>query len=246
MGTPVATADVVDGTKLGGALNYVGQALALTGAGMSTAASVLGITSGFVRRGEEWKYQLQIALKEIKQIEKQIEAANVRVALSEHDFENHERQIENSRSVREFMENKFTNVELYQWMVGQLSSLYFLSYQLAYDVAKRTERAYRHELAIYDATFIQFGYWDSLKKGLLAGERLQYDLERMDAAYHENNRREYEITKHVSLALLDPVALLKLTTEGEGEFSIPEALFDVEYPGHYLRRIKSVAWARPC
>jgi hypothetical protein len=246
MGTPVATADVVDGTKLGGALNYVGQALALTGAGMSTAASVLGITSGFVRRGEEWKYQLQIALKEIKQIEKQIEAANVRVALSERDFENHERQIENSRSVREFMENKFTNVELYQWMVGQLSSLYFQSYQLAYDVAKRTERAYRHELAIYDATFIQFGYWDSLKKGLLAGERLQYDLERMDTAYHENNRREYEITKHVSLGLFDPVALLKLTTEGEGEFSIPEALFDIEYPGHYLRRIKSVSVTVPC
>jgi hypothetical protein len=143
------------------------------------------------------------------------------------------------------MEQKFTSVELYQWMVGQLSSLYFQSYQLAYDLAKQTERAYQHELALPDATFIQFGYWDSLKKGLLAGERLQFDLERMDAAYLENNRREYEITKHVSLALLDPVALLKLQTEGEAEFSIPEALFDLDYPGHYLRRIKSVSVTVP-
>lgn len=39
--------------------------------------------------------------------------------------------------------------------------------------------------------------------------------------YLNNNRREYEITKHVSLAALDPVALLNLTTMGECAFSIP-------------------------
>jgi hypothetical protein len=31
-----------------------------------------------------------------------------------------------------------------------------------------------------DTNFIQFGYWDNLKKGLLAGERLAHDLKRMD------------------------------------------------------------------
>ena len=144
------------------------------------------------------------------------------------------------------MEQKFTNAELYQWMVGQLSTLYFQSYQLAYDLAKQAERAYRHELALPDATFVQFGYWDSLKKGLLAGERLQFDLERMDTGYLENNRREYELTRHVSLALLDPVALLQLRTAGACEFSVPEALFDLDYPGHYLRRIKSVSVTVPC
>jgi receptor-binding and translocation channel-forming TcA subunit of Tc toxin/ABC toxin-like protein/neuraminidase-like protein/putative peptidoglycan binding protein len=246
MGTPVATADVVDGAKLGKAFSLAGQSSALLGAAASSAASVLGITSGFKRRDEEWKNQLELSKREIKQIEKQIEAGQVRLALAERDLENHERQIENARSVREFMENKFTNTELYQWMIGQLSSLYFQSYQLSYDLAKKAEQAYRHELALPDSTFIQFGYWDSLKKGLLAGERLQYDLERMDAAYLENNRREYEITKHISLASLDPVALLNLTTEGYCEFSIPESLFDIDYPGHYLRRIKSVSVTIPC
>jgi Tc toxin complex TcA C-terminal TcB-binding domain len=155
-------------------------------------------------------------------------------------------QTDNARSVREFMRNRFTNTELRQWTVGQLSSLYFQSYQLAYDLAKRAERGYRYELALPDATFIQFGYWDSLRKGLLAGERLQYDLERMDAGYLERNQREYEITRHVSLALLDPVALTALQTTGGCQFSVPESLFDLDYPGQYLRRLRSVSVTVPC
>jgi Tc toxin complex TcA C-terminal TcB-binding domain len=243
---PVFRIDPVDGAKIARGIELAGSAAINTGSVLATGSSLSAINASFSRRADEWEQQRGVAEKEIKQIEKQIEAARVRVAIAERDFENHERQIENARSVREFMEQKFTSLELYQWMVGQLSSLYFQSYQMAYDLAKQTERAYRHELALPDATFIQFGYWDSLKKGLLAGERLQYDLERMDTAYLSNNVREYEVTKHVSLALLDPVALLQLQTAGSCEFSVPEALFDIDYPGHYLRRIKSVAVSIPC
>ena len=246
MGSPVAYSTVVTGLALAKVVEHGGQALTIEAASLNAEASIAGITGGFIRRAEEWQNQLNLSLREIRQIEKQIEAARVRVAVAERDSENHERQIENARSVREFMEQKFTNVALYQWMVGQVSTLYFQSYQLAYDLGKQTERAYRHELALPDATFIQFGYWDSLKKGLLAGERFQFDLERMDASYLENNLREYELTRHVSLALLDPLALLQLQTAGSCEFSVPEALFDVDYPGQYLRRIKSVGVTVPC
>jgi len=245
-GSPVLVATIVSGIALAKAAETGAQAWSMDASAKSAEASISSLTAGFARRAEEWRHQLELGKREIKQIEKQIEAGKIRVALAERDMENHERQIENARSVREFMENKFTNTELYQWMAGQLSSLYFQSYQLSYDLAKKAEQAYRHELALPDSTFIKFGYWDSLKKGLLAGERLQYDLERMDAAYLENNRREYEITKHLSLASLDPVALLKLTTEGYCEFSIPESLFDIDYPGHYLRRVKSVSVTVPC
>ena len=73
----------------------------------------------------------------------------------------------------------------------------------------------RHELGLSDSVFIRFGYWDSLKKGLLAGERLGHGLKRMEAAYLEQNRREYELSKTVSLALLDPAALVRLKQTGE-------------------------------
>ena len=97
-----------------------------------------------------------------------------------------------------------------------------------------------------DSNFIQFGYWDSLKKGLLSGERLDLDLKRMDVAYLEQNQREYEITKHISLNTIDPICLIELRENAECYVNLPEALFDVDYPGHYMRRIKSVSMTIPC
>jgi hypothetical protein len=244
--SPVATSTVVVGLALAKATELLGQALTIDAANLNAEASSAGISAGYIRRAEDWAQQYTSAMGEIEQIAEQIEAAGVRVAMAERDLADHDRQVENARVVREFMEQKFTTVDLYQWMIGQLSSVYFASYQLAYDLAKRTEQAYRHELAQPAATFIQFGYWDSLKKGLLAGDRLQQDLERLDAGYLDANEREYELTRHVSLALLDPVALLQLQTAGSCEFSIREADFDIDYAGHYLRRIRSVGVTVPC
>ena len=51
---------------------------------------------------------------------------------------------------------------------------------------------------------------------------------------------ELEIAKDISLAELDPAALIALQRSGSCEFCLPEAFFDREHPGHYLRRIASV------
>lgn len=213
---------------------------------LNSTASMAGTMGGHQRRFDDWKLQERLANKELEQIEKQIAAADIRVAIAEKELSNHDLQVENTREVDEFMRSKFTNRELYDWMVGQISGIYFQSYQLAYDVAKRAERAYRHELGVRESSFIQFGYWDSLKKGLLAGERLSYDLKRMEVAYLDQNRREYEIVKHVSLLSIDPVSLVKLKQTGECFVTLPEALFDIDYAGHYMRRIKSVGITVPC
>ena len=66
-------------------------------------------------------------------------------------------------------------------------------HQLAHDLAKRSEQGYRFELGLADSSFIEFGYWDSLKKGLLCGEKLSLDLKRMDSSFLDKNRREFEI-----------------------------------------------------
>jgi hypothetical protein len=131
-------------------------------------------------------------------------------------------------------------------MVGQVSDIYFQAYQLAYDMARRTERAFQFELGLTQSSFIQFGYWDSLKKGLLAGEKLHHDLKRMEMAHLDQNRRDYEIGKNISLLMLDPLALLTLRATGQCEFDLPEALFDLDYPGHFRRRIRSVSLTIPC
>ena len=176
----------------------------------------------------------------------QIAAAELRIAIAEKELDNHVIQIENAKATDAFMRSKYTNQELYQWQVGQISGVYFQSYKLAYDLAKRAERCFRFELGLQDSSYINFGYWDSLKKGLLSGEKLQYDLRRLETAYLEQNRREFELTKHISLALLDPLALVKLRETGRCFFSLPEEIFDLDYPGHYFRRIKSVSLTLPC
>jgi hypothetical protein len=81
---------------------------------------------------------------------------------------------------------------------------------------------------------------------LLAGEKLSLDLRRLETAYLDHNRREYEITKHISLLMLNPEELLRLRESGFCEFEIPEFLFDLDFPGQYFRRIKSVGLTLPC
>ena len=131
-------------------------------------------------------------------------------------------------------------------MISRLSSVYFQAFQLATDLATRAERSFRFELGLPTSSFIQPGHWDSLKKGLLAGESLTLDLARMASAYLEQNKREYELTKHVSLRQLNPLALLELKATGTCEVTLPEWLFDLDCPGHYLRRLKTVSISIPC
>lgn len=216
---------------------------------LSTAASYeasrASILGGYDRRFSDWKLQERLAKKELAQIESQTKAAELRKQIAETDLKNHDVQIQNSQTTDEFMRGKFTGEELYQWTVGQVSAVYFRAYQLGHDLAKKAERCYQHELGNTD-TFIQYGYWDSLKKGLQSADLLFYDLKRMEASYFDKNKREYELTKHVSLASLDPLALVALKATGTCNFDVPEALFDLDHPGHYFRRIKSVSVTIPC
>ena len=94
--------------------------------------------------------------------------------------------------------------------------------------------------------FIQFGYWDSQHRGLTAGESLLFDLRRMEAGYVANNARELELTKHVSLVMTAPTALVELRETGTCTIKLDEALFEYDHPGHYLRRLRSVAVTVPC
>lgn len=216
---------------------------------LSTAASFeanrASIIGGYDRRFDDWKLQERLALKEIAQIDQQIAAAEIRLEISENDLKNHELQIENAKKTSDFMHSKFTNKELYNWMVGQISSLYFKSYQLAHDFAKKAERCYRFELGS-DDSFISYGYWDSMKKGLQSADKLNHDIQRMQTSYFDKNKREYEITKHISLARLDPLALVRLRATGISDFEIPEALYDLDFPGQYFRRLKTVSVSIPC
>ena len=236
--------------KFGGSLlahstDAIGKGLSIFSAIASYEANRASILGGYDRRFDDWKLQERSAKKELAQIARQIVAAEIRRDIAETDLKNHDLQIENAKKTDEFMRSKFTNKELYEWTIGQISSVYFRAYQLAYDFAKKAERCYRFELG-NDDTYIGFGYWDSMKKGLQSADYLFHDIKRMETGYLDKNKREYEVTKHVSLALLDPLALVRLRATGVCDFEVPEAIYDMDHPGHYFRRVKSVSLSLPC
>jgi hypothetical protein len=244
-GSPHATAET-GGVTFGSIAEDAALTLTSISRALEKGASIASTVASYERRADDWEFQGNLAAKEIEQLDRTIAAAEVRIAIAEKELENHVAQIDNAKAVDAYLRSKYTNEELYQWQIGEISSVFFQSYKLAYDLAKRAERCFRFELGLNDSSFITFGYWDSLKKGLLSGEKLQYDLRRLESAYLEQNRREFELTKHISLALLDPLALVKLRETGRCFFRLPEELFDLDYPGHYFRRTKSVSLTLPC
>jgi hypothetical protein len=233
------------GSAMSGAANIAADILGILSSISSYEANRASILGGYDRRFDDWKLQERLAQKELDSIQSQITAAEIRKEISETDLKNQELQIENSQKTDEFMRSKFTNKELYDWMIGQISSVYFKSYQLAHDFAVKAERCYRFELGNNDS-FISYGYWDSMKKGLQSADNLIHDIKRMETSYLDKNSREKEIIRNVSLVQLDPLALIKLRNTGVCDFEIPEAFFDIDYAGFYFRRIKSVSISLPC
>jgi hypothetical protein len=82
-------------------------------------------------------------------------------------------------------------------------------------------------------------------RGLLAGEQLYLQLKQMERTYFEQQVREFEISKHVSVLQLDPLALIELKQTGACEVDVPEWLVDLDFAGHYFRRLKTVSITIP-
>ena len=211
-------------------------------------AGIAARTAGYQRRADDWTLQANLAARELAQIGRQIIASLIAEQIAYHDYQTVKTQVQQAQDVQAFLQGKFTSAVFYSWMQSDLSALYYQYYRFACDTARQAEQTMKQELMRpeLDATqFVQFNYWDSGHQGLLSGEALHLDIKRMEMAYHDNNKRELELTRHVSLRQLDPVALLALRTTGSCTVTVPEWLYDRDCPGHYMRRIKNVSLSVP-
>jgi hypothetical protein len=144
-----------------------------------------------------------------------------------------------------YLRSKFTNRELFDWLAAELRGLSRQIYNLAFEATRAAERCFNFELGAIES-FVRAGQWNDARRGLLAAENLIADLRRMDSAYLQRNVRERELTAHLSLARLDPTALTELRMSGVCVIQVPEAVFDLDHPGHYFRRIKALSITVPC
>ena len=234
------------GQFLGAAERAVASTIQKVANFTSAQSTAAARKAGHLRQLYDRKFQANLAGYEIKQIDKQITTQEIRCQLAQNEIDNHQVQIDQTKEAEEFLKNKFSNEQLYHWMSEQLRNLYYQTYSFAYDLAKKAEKVYRFDMGLPTSDFIKFGYWNSSKEGFLAGEQLHLALMKLQHAYIESNSHDYEITKPISLRQINPLALIQLKEQGVCEFNLPEELFDLDYPGHYKRRIKTVALSIPC
>jgi hypothetical protein len=242
-GTPVMTVKY-GGENVGNSTSSWAQVSRGLGGLLSEAAGMSSTIGMYQRRMDEWNLQANVAAAELTQMDQQIQAATDRLTIANTELAIQQQQASNAKAVANFLTAKYTNAQLYDWMVTQLTTVYTQAYQLAFSLALQAQSAYQYELGSQD-TFIQFGYWDSQHKGLTAGESLLFDLRRMEAQYIAANSRELELTKHISLALTAPQALLLLRETGTCQIALDESLFEFDHPGQYFRRLRSVALTVP-
>ena len=213
-------------------------------------ANKSGTMAGYDRRLEDWKFQADLAKKEIEQLDKQIIAAEIRKQIAA----GRSRRTTSSRSPRRRRSRSSSSSSS---PTSSSTASWSRSWRPCTSRPTRwpTSSRCRPQSAFYQElgpdeqgipAFIKPDNWDSLKKGLLAGDLLQLQLRQMEAAHMAANTRELEITKHVSLFQLDPAALLELRATGSCEFHLPEVLFAMDFAGHYYRRIKAVRITIPC
>ena len=195
-----------------------------------------------------------------KVLEKKKIAAEIKIDYIKKQTENLEREIEHKDEIYNHLCEKYSNKELYGWLKKETGTIYKTLFQLAVKVARKAEKCYHFEIGDTEEnpktakTFIKGSgnYWDGLRSGLLAGEKLLADLHAMEVAYLENDRNELEITRPVSLWELEkrtelyedeesvPTPLQNLKDDGYCEFSIPELLYKIDFPNQYFRRIRDV------
>jgi hypothetical protein len=232
----------IGGDQFGDSIDKAAEVAESFGEAYSVQGELLGLRAEHQRTKADWDLQLRTARSDLAQIEHQLTGATHQLAIARREADLLDLQITHDEAVAEFLRSKFGTAELYGWMSGQLSALYFQSYHLAYEMAKAAERAYQFERGVSEAEagYIRPTYWESRRGGLLAGQSLAVDLERLGNAYLGGEARDLEITKQVSLLDVDPLALLRLRDGGRCEFALTEAQFDRDFPGHFRRQLRTI------
>jgi Tc toxin complex TcA C-terminal TcB-binding domain len=239
-------AQIPVGTKLAGISKTVAR-ICNTLADISSTSAALDLTeAGWDRRLQDWVHQVQVLDIQIEQTELQILGAERRRNQTLRELNIQQRTIEQTNETLDILRDKFTNHALYLFLQKKTAELHRMIYGLALDEAYEAERALNFERGDTTQKFISDDSWDNLHEGLLAGETLQLQLSHLEKAYFDRNCREYELTKHISVLLNFPTEFLRLKATGQCDIEIPEWMFDLDYPGQYMRRIRNVSLTIPC
>ena len=251
------------GHKLGSGLMAAGIGMQAYAESRSIEAEVMREGEMYNRRRQEWQLQYTQAEKELQVLEKQVQAQAAATEAAHQGYLHSCKAQEQAKAMVDFYATRSTNGELYSWLRSQATTWLATLFDVAVSLCNSAEACWQYETGNYDKRVIRTTVWRADRRGLNAGGELRLDLQRLEAEALLRNTRHLEIRKTVSLQQLLlvgepllfnkngdeitdwPGVLKALNDDGELAFHLSQSLYDRDYPGHYLRRLHSVAVSLP-
>ncbi|WP_350305729.1 Tc toxin subunit A-related protein [Photorhabdus viridis] len=206
----------VGGSHYGAIANAIAIGGGIAADGLLIEADKVSQSEIWRRRHQEWAIQRNNAQAELKQIDAQLGSLAVRREAAVLQKTSLKTQQEQTHAQLTFLQRKFSNQALFNWLRGRLAAIYFQFYDLAVSRCLMAEMAYRWETNDKSTHFIKPGAWQGTHAGLLAGETLMLNLAQMEDAHLRQDQRVLEVERTVSLA--------KIYKDGNGEFSLTEEI----------------------
>ncbi|QXH74805.1 hypothetical protein KSS92_09965 [Pseudomonas atacamensis] len=189
------------GSRWGGVARAVAYGLQGAAAVLETSAQRLDISEQYRRRRQDWQIQRDNAASEVAQLEAQIQSQTQQLEMAHKQSALYVQELANLRAQYNLETSRFTGSELFNWMTGRLASLYYQLYDGALALCLTTKAALVREVGTDQAlNLFTTPMWNDLYQGLLAGEGLQLELQKMDNTYLRVDKRGLEIQKTVSLS----------------------------------------------
>ncbi|MBF6035741.1 efflux RND transporter periplasmic adaptor subunit [Pseudomonas sp. P155] len=250
-----------------GGQRYEGTFFAATGllqataTGLSTDGQLMDRIEQYRRRAQEWTLAHNQATLEAEQIKAQLAVQEAQHHATQLQLRQAQTALNQAKATHDFLlsSNRFSRSQTYDWLNSKFAGFYHTAYTTAQSLCQAAEACWQYEMGDFTRTFIRPGGWNASYRGLGAGEELKMSLQQMHSQYLQNNRRDLEIRKTVSLKDLkdqDPGPSLNktwaeikksLVNNGTCEFELTQAMFDDDYAAenHYLRRIKTISVTLP-
>lgn len=227
-GGPRFDIESLGGTKLAENLVSAAESYAARFAQRQLDAAKTKLQAELERRKKEWLLEDEEADAEVVEVEKEEVVNEIKIQQVEKKHQSIEREVLRSEQMYDVLSEKFTNDELYNWLEKELGAVYRQYVKLLNDVALMAEKAYHFEIdgeTGMSHEFISKTYWDGLRKGLLAPERILLDLRRMEKAYIENDEQKVEVTRPI--VVIPILSNVDLSTGNVSITSIEEISSDV-------------------
>ena len=215
----------------------------------SAIAQLTQAKASYERTEEDWTLQRNLADVDRQIGDQQILNAQTQQSIAQQERQLAGLQLEHATAVLDFLANKFTNAELFDWMSGVLGRVYAYFLQQATAIAQLAEAQLAFERQAPPSGFVRSDYWQDTsdstdpgvdRQGLTGSERLLQDINQLDEYAFETDRRKLHITQTVIVSQIAALELQTFRETGLLVFATPMNLFDQDFPGHYLRLIKSV------